>query len=301
MGTTTTVTQKILFLVNPVSGPGETNWSDIIRNHFHQQPEQIEIITIPKEATTEQLRKKIIGMKPDIAVAVGGDGTIKLVAESVLQTEIRLGILPAGSANGMAKELGIPIEPKAAMRLLVTGSQRTIHLVRVNGHVCIHLSDIGYNADLVRRFEHQSGRGNWGYLRAAAKALFRHPVMEVTMTVGNEKVELQAAMIVLANGTMYGSGALINPVGNLDDALFEVIVIKKISAMEIFKMLFTHAEYNPEKTVLYQTNHLYIRSKRPVHFQVDGEYLGKIKSVEASLLPAALQVIVPKEPAANSL
>jgi diacylglycerol kinase family enzyme len=113
-------------------------------------------------------------------------------------------------------------------------------------------------------------------------------------------VQLRAAMIVVANGTMYGSGAVINPVGTLDDAQFEVVAIKKISAMEIFKMRFSHAEFNPEKTVLYQTNRLHILSKRRVHFQVDGEYIGKVKSVEASLLPAALQVIVPKEPTAKS-
>ncbi len=295
MGTASIVTQRILFLVNEVSGPGETDWNDIIRNHFHHQPDQIDIITITKDATPEKLRKKISEVKPDIAVAVGGDGTIKLIAETVMETEVPLGILPAGSANGMAKELGIPIEPEAALQLLVTGRRRTIHLVRVNGHVSIHLSDIGYNADLIHHFEQQSGRGNWGYLRAAVKALFRHPLMEVMMIVGNEKVDLRAAMIVIANGTMYGSNALINPVGNLDDALFEVVVIKKISAKEIFKMRFSHAEYDPEKTVVYQTNNVHIRSKRFVHFQVDGEYLGKVKSVEASLLPAALQVIVPKE------
>jgi len=296
MVTAATAAKKILFLVNPVSGPGETNWSDIIRKHFHQQPEQIEIITIPKEATVEQLRERIKAVSPDIAVAVGGDGTIKLVAESVMETEIPLGILPAGSANGMAKELAIPMEAEAAMRVLVTGSSRKIHLTRINGHVCIHLSDIGYNADLVRRFEQQSGRGKWGYLRAAVKALFRHPLMEVSMKVGNEAVALQAAMIVLANGTAYGSGAVINPVGNLEDTLFEVVVIKKISAIEIFKMRFTHTSFNPEKTLVYQTSRLDIRSKRPVHFQVDGEYLGKVKSVEASLLPAALHVMVPAEP-----
>jgi len=292
---------KLLFIINPGSGNNHTDWHSEIRNYFKSTHHTIELFDLPEPCSTEKIKQKIEEYKPQRVIAVGGDGTVKLAAQCLMQTNIPLGILPAGSANGMAKELEIPGNAEDALEIVVNGTVKKIHLLKINDQLCIHLSDIGYNADLVRRFEHQSGRGNWGYLRAAAKALLRHPVMEVTMTVGNEKVELQAAMIVLANGTMYGSGALINPVGNLDDALFEVIVIKKISAMEIFKMLFTHAEYNPEKTVLYQTNHLYIRSKRPVHFQVDGEYLGKIKSVEASLLPAALQVIVPKEPAANSL
>lgn len=295
METASTETQKILFLVNEVSGPGETNWNNIIRNYYQKHPEQIEIITLTKKVTTEQLREIISVAKPDIAVAVGGDGTIKLIAESLMNTNVSLGILPAGSANGMAKELGIPLDAEAALQLLVAGRTRTIHLLRVNGHVSIHLSDIGYNADLVRRFEQQSGRGKWGYLRAAVKALFRLPKMEVMMMVDNEKVELRAVMIVLANGTMYGSNAIINPVGNLDDELFEVVVIKKISAKEIFKMRFSHTEYDPEKTAVYQTNYVHIRSKRPVHFQVDGEYLGKVRSVNASIIPSALRVIVHRE------
>jgi len=291
----TTAPHKILFVVNPVSGPGETDWTDIIRSYFQQQPDLIKIFQIPKGLTTDKLREEIGVVGPDIVVAVGGDGTIKLVAESVMETKIPLGILPAGSANGMAKELGIPMDSEAALRVLMTGRSRNVHLIRINGHVCIHLSDIGYNADLVRRFEQQSGRGKWGYLRAAVKALFRHPLMEVTMTVGNEEVALRAAMIVLANGTAYGSGAVINPVGNLDDTLFEVVAIKKISAIEIFKMRFSHTPFNPEKTQLYQTNRLNIHSKRSVHFQVDGEYLGKVKSIEASLLPASLYIMVPTE------
>jgi len=288
-----TPVQKMLFVINPVSGPGETNWSNIIQTYFQQQSQLIELYTIPENATAEIVREKIVSSGAGIAVAVGGDGTIKLVAESLLESNIPLGILPAGSANGMAKELAIPLNPEEALQVLVTGKLRTIHLTQVNGHVCIHLSDIGYNANLIRQFEQQKGRGMFGYLRAAVKALFRHPHMDVTMEVGSKRMDLKAAMVVVANGTQYGSGAVINPVGNLDDGLFEVVVVKKISATEIFKMRFSHTPFNPKKTVVYQTNRIQIRSHRPVHFQVDGEYFGKVKAIEAWLLPAALRILVP--------
>ena len=113
-----TPVQKKLFIINPVSGPAEKNWSNIIQTYFQQQSQQIELYTIPENATAALVREKIISFSPGMVVAVGGDGTIKLVAESLLESNIPLGILPAGSANGMAKELAIPLNPEEALQVL---------------------------------------------------------------------------------------------------------------------------------------------------------------------------------------
>lgn len=105
---------------------------------------------------------------------------------------------------------------------------------------------------------------------------------------------MQAEMIVIANATKYGNGVVINPIGKLDDKLFEVIVIKKKSFYEIFKMTFSYGSHNTDKTEIFQTNALFMKSRRKVHFQIDGEYLGKVNEVNAVIAPNALQVIVPQ-------
>lgn len=167
----------------------------------------------------------------------------------------------------------------------------------VNSRLCIHLSDIGFNARMIKKFQSENIRGIWGYLKATMKVawsiLFINPMMQVFMTIDNEIIETEAAMIVIANGTKYGSGAVINPAGSLEDELFEVIVIKKISIPEIFKMMFSHASFNPDKTVVFQTRNLTIQPAKRVHFQVDGEYLGKVHEISAVLIPAAIEIIVP--------
>jgi diacylglycerol kinase (ATP) len=117
--------------------------------------------------------------------------------------------------------------------------------------------------------------------------------MEVTIAGEKQTVKRNAAMVVIANATKYGTGAVINPEGKLDDGRFEIIVIKKISFNEIFKMMITHKDFDPRKTELFTTTGVEMRSKHHVHFQVDGEYLGKIYSLKAECLPGALQVIVP--------
>ena len=135
----------------------------------------------------------------------------------------------------------------------------------------------------------------WGYIKAAWKVLWRNRRMQVSLSLDNQFIRREAGMVVLANASKYGTGALVNPKGELDDGLFEVIVMKRLAFSEIFKMMITHQPYDPKKVELFQTTSLIIESKHKVHFQVDGEYLGKINNVEADIKPAAFYIIVPAE------
>ncbi len=286
---------KLLFILNPNSGNSKTDWSAEITNYFASSNHTIELYDLPKNCNLQTLHDKIKLFAPQQVIAVGGDGTIRLVAECLLQKNIILGILPAGSANGLATDLGISNLPKEALDVLVNGQSKKIHLININGQLCIHLSDIGLNAYAMKKFKDQSVRGMWGYLVAALKVFWQNPMMEVQMKTAEEFIKIKAEMIVIANANKYGSNAVINPIGKLDDDLFEVIALKKISPWSILKVIFFHTEYDPEKTEIFQTHTLTIRSAYKVHFQVDGEYLGKVKEVKADLIQDALEIMVPAE------
>ena len=284
---------EFLFIINPGSGNSAIDWGLEIKNYFADSIHSIEFFHLTKDCSVETIKEQIKLFSPNKVVAVGGDGTVKLVAECILNTKILLGILPAGSANGLAKELGISNVPAEAMKALLSGKSQTIHTLQVNGQLCIHLSDVGLNAYVVKEFENQPVRGMWGYLMASIKVLWQNPWMQITMKIAQQNIKVKAKMIVIANATKYGSGAIINPIGKLDDDLFEVIVIKKISFGEMFKMVVSHKPYDSEKTEIFQTDELLIKSSRKVHFQIDGEYLGKVKEVKAVIVPDCLEVIVP--------
>ncbi|WP_342330138.1 YegS/Rv2252/BmrU family lipid kinase [Pedobacter sp. FW305-3-2-15-E-R2A2] len=283
---------KLLFIVNPGSGNNEIDFAEAIRTYFESKNSDFEIYELFKGCSLDKLRSVITQAKADRVVAVGGDGTLKLVAECLEGTDTPIGIIPAGSANGMAKELGIPLEVDAALELVVNGHPKKIHAVKVNGELCIHLADIGFNAYIVKKFDDLPQRGMWGYTKAAWKALWNHSKMEVEIKIKDKTIRTQAAMVVIANATMYGTGVKINPDGNLTDDLFEVILVKEYSVMEILKIRFTDLPFNPEKIETFSTRDLKIKTKRKVHFQVDGEYMGKVNRVEANILPAAITVIV---------
>jgi YegS/Rv2252/BmrU family lipid kinase len=286
---------KFLFIINPGSGNKNTDWSKEITDFYSSKNIPVELYELPKDCKKDAIRKLIKELKADKVVAVGGDGTVKLVAECLLGTDTAMGILPGGSANGMARELGIPDNPAEAMEIVLNGQIKEIHLLKVNKELCIHLSDIGFNAFVVKKFEDDSTRGMWGYMKAAWKVLMQNRYMLVKLETDKEEVIRNAAMVVIANATTYGNGVVINPKGSLYDDLFEVIVIRKISFREIFKMRFTQKKFNPKKTEFFQTRSLYIQSKHHAHFQVDGETKGKVREIQADILKERLKVIMAAE------
>jgi diacylglycerol kinase (ATP) len=282
---------KLLFIVNPGSGNGEINFTEVITSYFDDKPNDFEIYTLSTSCTIDKIKTTIKKSKADRVIAVGGDGTLKLVAECLLETDLPMGIIAAGSANGMARELGIPTVVEEALDLTLNGNPKKIHAVIVNGELCIHLADIGFNAYLVKKFDDLPQRGMMGYAKAAWKALWNHNKMQVEFKIKNRLISAQAAMVVIANATMYGTGVKINPDGQLDDELFEVILVKEYSVMEILKIRFTDLPFNPKNIESFQTDSLNIKAKHKAHFQVDGEYKGKVNSVKAHIVTNAVHII----------
>jgi diacylglycerol kinase (ATP) len=294
--------EKILFIINPGSGSHSVNWAEEITQFFGPLDYTIDLYLLEKDCAEadrkEDLKDRIAKLSPDKIVAVGGDGTVGLVAECVLQKNIAFGILPAGSANGLAKELGISEIPTEALQNIISGKITLVHGTLINGNLCIHLSDVGLNAKMIKHFQAENIRGFWGYFKANVKVawrgLFVSPRFRVRLNLDGTLIKRKAVTIVIANATQYGSGAIINPVGSLEDDLFEIIVVKQISIAEVFKMLITHEDFNPHKIEVFHARSLQMKLSRPIHFQVDGEYLGKVHEIEACLIPAALQMIMPK-------
>ncbi len=285
--------QTILFVINQGSGNQELNYSEAIISFFKNSTTNIALFELPRNCDLSEIKSAIEHANPDRVIAVGGDGTLKLVAECLVGTNTPIGIIPAGSANGMAKELGIPMDVNEALKVAAGGTPQQIHGIRINNELCIHLSDVGFNAYLVKKFDELPQRGMWTYARAAWQAFWIHRKMDVQLQLGDQKIHTKAAMIVIANATQYGTGLQISPDGKLDDELFEVILIKEYSVVEILKIWISKLPWDPKKIERFQTSSLMITTKRKTHFQIDGEYQGKTNKVNAEILPAAIQIIMP--------
>lgn len=286
---------RILFIINPFSGTGpKSGLQHTIHEYFHDQPHLTEFYELCGSNDKQSIKHWVQNWKPDRVVAAGGDGTLKLVAETLTGSSIPIGLLPAGSANGMARELGIPEDVQACLKIITGDHIEAIDIIRINERESsLHLSDFGLNAQLVKHFEQSDYRGMWGYAREVFKVFNRRQQFRVEIKTPTKTIFRYAWMVVIANATMYGTGAVINPTGDLKDGRLEVIIMRKISFLELLKMIFRHRAFNPSKTEVLQAAEVSIATRRSVHFQVDGEYLGTLRKIRAVVVPGAIRMLLP--------
>lgn len=286
--------QKLLFVINPVSGGKEKqDWESFMREYFKNLPHNIEFYILSGENDKASVQHYIEIIQPNKVIAVGGDGTVKMVAGLVKNTSMVLGLLPAGSANGMAKELGIPMGKNEALDIVLRGEKKCIDVIEINDdETCIHLSDLGLNAMLVKYFENSKKRGMVGYARGVLKTLWNKQTLHVDITTDKGTYHRRAYMVVLANARQYGTGATINPEGKIDDGYFEIVVVRRLNFWGLLNALITHKTFNKDKAEIFSTKNAEITALKKAYFQVDGEYLGRTKQIRAKIAANCLQVMV---------
>jgi diacylglycerol kinase (ATP) len=285
-----------LFVINPISGGKEKHdWEAAIRDHFKESSHRAEFYLMSGADDKRSVQHYIERIKPDKVVAVGGDGTVKMLAQLLRETPTPLGIIPAGSANGMAMELGIPEDVEKALEVVMNGEIKKIDLIRINEEeICIHLSDLGLNAMLVKYFEQSEKRGMWGYGKALFRVLWQKQKMKLTIHTEGRMLKRAAYMAVIANARKYGTGANINPEGDIADGKFEIVIVRKLNVFEIIKAIFTDRMFHPKRIEVIPVNNVEIAVHRKAHFQVDGEFKGKTNHVHARICPGVLNMIYPK-------
>ncbi len=286
---------KYLFIVNPGSGRnnGET-FKEVINDFFKDSGEAFEIYVLPHKFDTKQIKDHISKVGPEQVIAVGGDGTVTMLANILAGTEIPLGILPGGSANGMAKELGIPVNATEALHVIKEGYVKRCDLIKINEkEFCLHLSDLGLNAQLIKYFDEGKLRGKLGYGLVVLKTLWYKQKMRVIVRTKDTEVKRYAFMVALANAKMYGTGAVINPGGIHDDGLFEVIIVRKLAFGALLRMLFKPGLFNPKNIEIIPCTSVEITTVRRTDFQIDGEYSGRLRSVTAIIHPGSVRIILP--------
>ncbi len=286
---------KYLFVIN--NGAGSKNNDAIlekIKAFIPEEDHEKSLYILPATFTHTQIKDHVIQTNPLMVVAVGGDGTVTMLANIAADKNILLGVILAGSANGMAKELGISENTDEALQIIKSGKQKKIDLIKINDKdYCLHLSDIGLNAHLIKHFDEGKMRGKLGYALVIFKTLWQKEKMQVTIHTEDITINRTAFMVAFANARMYGTGAVINPQGKLDDGLFEVIIVRKLSFFTLLKMMLDPSLFNPSKIEIISCTSVDIRTNRKVYFQIDGEYKGKIKNIHAAVKKGMVTMILP--------
>jgi YegS/Rv2252/BmrU family lipid kinase len=289
--------RNILFVINPISGNNQRNdVSGEITAFCKKHSLRHRFVETTGENDKEKISESLKSQNPDTVVAVGGDGTVNLVASLLAGSKIKLGIIPTGSANGMAFELNIPSNIEQAMAVIDRDVSRPVDLLKINReHLAIHLSDLGMNARIIKRFDQEKIRGLYGYARQFFKELKSPSRFNCIVDCeGKKRRKYKAVMIVMTNTHFFGTGAVVNPTGKIDDGKFEIVVIKPYPWYYIFHMVFAFFTGNIHRLRHIRTlscQHATLKMQPVQDLQVDGEPVGEIKQLEVEVVPSAIHII----------
>lgn len=289
------MTRKLLFIVNP--NAGKKLGQDLLPLIEQKLKGKInfEICIWKKIDEFEQIANKLKTEEFTDAIAVGGDGTVNQVAKSILGTNICLGIVPAGSGNGLARTLGLSMKVEEVIQQIATGKTVTIDSGAVNGIPFFCTSGVGFDAHIGNLFATSVKRGLKSYVKITVSELFRYRSKKYILKFNGQEIERKAFFITVANAGQYGNDFYIAPGAKMNDGLFHVSILRPFKFYEVIGLLTKILQKKADKSKLIETitcSELIIEreEKDVIHF--DGEPALTEKNVSFKCVPASLKVIV---------
>jgi diacylglycerol kinase (ATP) len=286
---------RTLFVMNPVSG--RTSNDDVIR-YIKNSPgfrDNSKIHFTTGIDDDKNLARVIHEFDPERVAACGGDGTVQLVARNLSYSNIPLGIVPLGSANGLAKALSLPKKFEDAIDLIHSSPIVTpMDLLQINNkYLCTHLSDIGTNALLIKSYEESGDKGMIGYAKHLISSIQQSDLMHYTIETDEGIYRKEGYMLMVANAHKYGTGVQISE-GSVSDGKFEICNVQKIDLESAIKAGLTAINIFVDKNMfsdVLSCRRATVIIKPRAHLQIDGEYIGEIDRLDIKILPSAIRIV----------
>lgn len=291
--------KKIVFIVNPKAGisPKSKVIIELLAGNIIPSSRFIpEVIFTERPGHATEIAANAIANGADIIVASGGDGTVNEVASALVDTDIPMGILPAGSGNGLARCLGISMSYALALRTIIRGNTKLMDVATVNDKLYTSIAGIGFDAFVAQKFAESSIRGMISYMQIILNEFSSYKPLTYNLTIDGEEFEKQALMIVFANSNQFGFNTKIAPDAKVDDGYLDICVVKKMPVTQLLNV-----GYNTMRGTLGNTGFAeYFRGKEisitNIHdplMNIDGEPKIMNSPVSIKIKPLCLRVIVP--------
>lgn len=292
------ILNNLLFVINPIAGDiDKDELQEEIISTCEEHGVSYDIYRTTGENDKEVVKAMLAEKQYDGVFTAGGDGTVSIVASLLIGTTTPLGIIPLGSGNGLSKDLDIPQDTEESLELIHRNIIRNIDTITLNGHPSIHLSDLGFNALVVKGFCEGGTRGPGAYARIALQEYLGYESKSYRIVTDTDTFEGKAFMVTIANANAFGSNASINPNGILNDGRFEICLIEpfpKAAGIGILYKLYTDSIDTSVYTrrLTCKTATIYNLEHEVMH--IDGEPVDLGEKIVVEMHPKSLKVILPE-------
>jgi YegS/Rv2252/BmrU family lipid kinase len=234
----------------------------------------------------------------EVPVVVSGDGLLGAVGGAMAGSEAPLGLIPAGRGNDLARALGIPTEPEAAVATVLEGRSRAIDVGEANGRRFLGIASIGFDSECNRLAnETRFLRGNSVYAYSMVRTLIGWRSARFSLAVGEERRRISGYFVAVANNSVYGGGMWIAPDAEIDDGEFDVVSIADVGKLRFLRGLrdvLKGTHVGKEEVSVFRAPRLELDASRPFPVYADGDHLTDLP-VSLRVLPRSLSILVPAE------
>jgi len=292
---------KLTVIANPVAGGGRAYKT--LRRYIDRWPHQdwdVELIPTRAHGDAGLLARKLLRDPPDLLAVCGGDGTVNEVASHVPRPPFPIAVLPAGTANVLARELGLPLKVTRALDIALRRATRRVDLgVLQSSHSrrFLFVAGVGFDAYVVSqvRLRLKAGFGMAAYAMAILECLQRYSFPE--FRVHAEGREFFATSCLACNAKRYGGGLLFCPAADMGDGLVDILVLEKQNRLELARFLFlAWCGKAIERSWIHRVRSGSVKIEGPdtVKAQVEGERAGALP-LEIGRDPSVFTLIIPKK------
>jgi diacylglycerol kinase (ATP) len=289
-----------LFIINPVSGTTRKhNIAEMVYRTLQVDRSRIKIVLTRYAGHGREIAAEAAQEGIPYVISVGGDGTMNEIASSLLHTKTSLGIIPMGSGNGLARHLGIPLDPVKAIELMNDFSIQTIDSGNISGMPFFCTAGIGLDAHVSKVFDELPTRGLKTYIKAFIKKVrsYRGDSLQIQIN-DNKEINGTFLLCTFANANQYGNNAYIAPNASLSDQQLNVVLMKPVNVLQAIekvyklfsKKLDTDADIHHD---LFKDLSIERNAEGPAH--IDGEPIMLGTSITVRCVPQSLRILVPKK------
>ena len=267
---------KTIVVVNPISGIGrQKKIEKVLRENLNQDLFDYTVRYTEYIHHGTEIAREAAERGYDCVVAVGGDGSVHDVAQGLKDTGVRMGIIPCGSGNGLARTLKLPLVPALAVRVLNQQYEQEIDSIVINDkYVAVNACGVGFDAYIARLMKMAKTRGLSAYTNLILREYASYKCNDYTLTIDGRTLVRNAWFIAIANSQQFGYNFAVAPKAKLDDGLMDVSIIDKIpidhsaiTAQLAFMNLLDHSQH----AEMFRTGEIIIEGNTEKWVNIDGE------------------------------
>ena len=287
----------ILFIVNPISGIGkQKNIEELIKDNLDVSSYDYQVKFTKGPGHGTELAKEAVASGVDVVVAIGGDGTVNEIGQTLVGSDTALGIIPTGSGNGLARHLKIPFRFDKAVAIINRGKIRKIDTATINDQVFLSIAGVGYDAFVAKKFANASKRGFFTYFRIVSNEYSQYRPKKYILEVDGRIIKRRALAITFANSNQFGNNTSIDPKAKLDDGLVDVCIVRRIPLLLVplyVPMLFFKTFHKTHYIEIIRAKKAVVTRKKGKTIHLDGDPSETGKVLEMKVNPLSLNIIVP--------